>query len=62
MFNCYIFLHVRNLFVLILQGYDSIPAEIPDPKAKKVYCLLHIYNLKKLINMYLNSKSKISIR
>jgi len=25
-----------NSFFFILQGYDSIPAEIPDPKAKKV--------------------------
>lgn len=23
-------------FSLVLQGYDSIPAEIPDPKAKEV--------------------------
>lgn len=32
-----------SLIVFILQGYDSIPAEIPDPKAKKVglfvYCM-----------------------
>ena len=30
--------------VLVMQGYDSIPKEIPDPKAKKVirpFILLH---------------------
>ena len=26
--------------VLVLQGYDSIPKEIPDPKAKEVSLLL----------------------
>lgn len=24
------------MFILVLQGYDSIPKEIPDPKAKEV--------------------------
>jgi len=29
---------MENSFIysLVLQGYDSIPAEIPDPKAKEV--------------------------
>lgn len=32
-------LHKPLMFILVLQGYDSIPAEVPDPKAKEV-CLL----------------------
>lgn len=34
--------HKLHLYlpVLLLQGYDSIPAEIPDPKAKEVRWLL----------------------
>jgi hypothetical protein len=45
--------------VSILQGYDSIRAEIPDPKAKKV-CLFTTCFDKFLNNKYTYLDSKIT--